>query len=121
MIVTMMANSWHKAPSGSKRKGPVAMPLGRLEDDHRTSTHCGVEFWMSDENGGLVFCRISHEALQDHADRNHLAANDNEIFEAYRELIEQVASDAFDAQAGVDEAGCVVVTKEALDRVGRSA
>jgi hypothetical protein len=68
-----------------------------------------------------VFCRISHEALQDHADRNHLAANDNEIFEAYRELIEQVASDAFDAQAGVDEAGCVVVTKEALDRVGRSA
>ena len=60
------------------------MPLGRLEDDHRTSTHRGVEFWMSDENGGLVFCRISHEALQDHADRNHLAANDNEIFEAYR-------------------------------------
>lgn len=97
------------------------MPLERLDDDHRTSTHRGIKFWMSDENGGLVFCRVSHGALQDHANRNHITAADNEIFEAFRELIEQVASDAFDAEIGVDEAGCVVVTKEALDRVGRSA
>jgi len=67
----------------------------------------------------VVWC-FGHEA-QDHANRNHLAATDNEIFEAFRQLIEQVASDAFDAEIGVDEAGCVVVTKEALDRVGRSA
>ena len=33
----------------------------------------------------------------------------------------RVASDAFDAEVGIDEAGCVVVIKEALDHVGRSA
>lgn len=76
---------------------------------------------MVDDRGGLVFCRVSHEALQDHANRIHLAATDNEVFEAYRELIEQVASDAFDAETGVDDAGAVTVTSEALDRVGRSA
>ena len=42
-------------------------------------------------------------------------------FEAYRELIEQVASDAYDAGAKVDDAGCVLVTSEAIDRVSRSA
>ena len=47
------------------------MPLERLDDDHRTSTHRGTEFWMSDENAGLGFCRVSHEALKDHANRNH--------------------------------------------------
>ena len=31
------------------------MPLERLDDDHRTSTHRGTEFWMSDENAGLGF------------------------------------------------------------------
>ena len=41
--------------------------------------------------------------------------------EPYRDLIEQVASDAFDAEVSVDEAGFVLVTKEALARVGRSA
>jgi hypothetical protein len=39
------------------------------------------------------------------------------VFEAYQDLLERVASDAFDADAS-DEAGCVIVTKEALDRVG---
>jgi hypothetical protein len=43
------------------------------------------------------------------------------VFEAYRELIEQVASAAFDAEVSVDETGCVLVTKELLDRVRRSA
>jgi hypothetical protein len=35
-----------------------------------------------------------------------------------RRCAEQVASDAFDAY-GNDEAGCVIITKEALDRVVR--
>ena len=39
----------------------------------------------------------------------------NKAFEVYQELLEQVASDAFDADAS-DQAGCVLVTKEALDR-----
>ena len=97
------------------------MPLKRLEDDHRVTTWRGVEFWMADEAGSLVFCRVSHEALQDQATRVHFEATDNKVFEAYRELIEQVASDAYDAGATVDDAGCVLVTSEALDRVSRSA
>ena len=97
------------------------MPLNRLEDDHRVTTWRGVEFWMADEAGSLVFRRVSHEALRDQAARVHFEGADDKVFEAYRELIEQVASDAFDAGAHVDEAGCVLVTREALDRVARSA
>ena len=43
-------------------------------------------------------CRVSHEALQDYAERVHLSDTDAAVFEAYRELIEQVASDAYDAR-----------------------
>ena len=53
-------------------------------------------------------------------DAAHFEGTDGKVFEAYRELIEQVASDAFDAEVSLDETGCVL-TKEALDRVGRSA
>jgi hypothetical protein len=45
----------------------------------------------------------------------------NRVFEAYRALIEQVASDTYDAGAKVDDAGCVLVTSEAIGRVSRSA
>jgi hypothetical protein len=38
---------------------------------------------------------------------------ENKLFEAYRELLEQVASDAFDA-GEANEAGCVLA-KEALN------
>jgi hypothetical protein len=48
-----------------------------------------------------VLCRVTHEALLDHADRVRLNVAD--VFEAYRELIEQVASDAYDAGAKVDD------------------
>jgi hypothetical protein len=40
------------------------MPLKRLKNDHRVTTWRGVEFWMADEAGSLVFCRISPEALR---------------------------------------------------------
>jgi hypothetical protein len=49
---------------------------------------------MLDEAGSLVLCRITPEAL--------------------RELLEQVASDVFDASEA-DEAGCILATKEALN------
>ncbi len=39
------------------------MPLKRLDDDHRVSTYRGVELWMVDEEGKLVFCKVSHTAL----------------------------------------------------------
>jgi hypothetical protein len=53
------------------------MPLKPLEDNNQVTTWRGVEFWMADEAGSLVLCSITHEAL--------------------RELLEQVASDVFDA------------------------
>ena len=68
-----------------------------------------------------VLCRVSHEALRDLATRVHFEGPDEKVFEAYRELIEQVASDAYDAGTSVDDAGLVLVTSEALARVGRSA
>jgi Protein of unknown function (DUF1488) len=91
------------------------MPLKRLLHDHRITTWRGVEFWMADEAGSLVFCRIKREALRHQANRTHFEGTDDKVFEAYQDLLEQVASDAFDADAS-DEAGCVFVTKEALDR-----
>jgi hypothetical protein len=69
---------------------------------------------MVDEAGSLVFCRISHDALREQAKRTHLEGTDDTVFEAYREVLEQVASDAFDA-GKADEAGCVYVTKEAFN------
>jgi hypothetical protein len=54
---------------------------------------------MEDENGSTLACRVSHEALRDHAGRLHRPGTDADVFEAYRELIEQIASDAHDAEA----------------------
>jgi hypothetical protein len=94
------------------------MPLERHTDD---LTACdGVKFWMSDGERP-VLCRVSHEALQDLANRVHFDGTDEKIFEVYRELIEQVASDAYDAGTSLDDAGLVLVSSEALARVGRSA
>ena len=94
------------------------MPLTRMKDEYIMSD--GVKFWMADE-GRPVLCRVTHEALRDHADRVRLNVADEKVFEAYRELIEQVVSDAYDAVANVNDAVCVPVTSEALDRVGRSS
>jgi hypothetical protein len=95
------------------------MPLSRLKDEYLVQD--GVRFLMTDDAGDTVACRVGHEALRDHADRVHFDGTDDKVFEAYRELIEQVASDAYDAGASVDDEGRVLVTSEALDRVGRSA
>ena len=65
-------------------------------------------------------CRVSHEALRDHADRVHFSGTDGAVFEAYRELIEQVASDAYDAEGPLDNHGRGLVTPEALARVTRA-
>lgn len=94
------------------------MPLSRLRDEYLVQD--GVRFLMT-EDGNTVACRVSHEALQDHAERVGLAATDGPVFEAYRELIEDVASEAFDAGGPLDDQGQVLVTSEALARVTRSA
>jgi len=64
------------------------MPVTRLKQEFLEQD--GVRFMMEDENGSTVACRVSHEALRDHADRLSLPGADTEIFEAYRELIEQL-------------------------------
>ena len=91
------------------------MPLERLENSYRVTSLRGVQFWMADETGSLVFCRITREALRFQAKRSHFDGNDNKVFEVYQDFLERVASDAFDA-AACNEAGCVIVTKETLFR-----
>ena len=95
------------------------MPLKRLTDEYLEQD--GVRFLMDDETGSTVACRVSHEALRDHADRLHLPGPDADVFAAYRELIEQIASDAYDAEGPFDDHGRILVTSEALARVMRSA
>ena len=51
----------------------------------------------------------------------HLSGSDSAVFETYRELIEDLASEAFDAEGPLDHHGRVLVTSEAIARVTRSA
>jgi hypothetical protein len=95
------------------------MPLTRLK--HEYLEEDGVRFLMADEVGNTVACRVSHEALGDHAQSTQLSGSDSKVFEAYRELIEDLASDAFDAEGPFDRHGRVLVTSEAIARVTRSA
>jgi hypothetical protein len=95
------------------------MPLVRLRDEYLEQD--GVRFLMADETGNTVACRVSHEALRDHADRVHLSGTDSAVFEAYRELIEDVASEAFDAEGPFNDHGRILVTPEAIARATRSA
>jgi hypothetical protein len=95
------------------------MPLTRLREEYLEQD--GVRFLMADEVGNTVACRVSHEALRDQADRVHFSGGDGAVFEAYRELIEGVASDAYDAEGPFDDHGRILVTSEALARVTRRA
>jgi hypothetical protein len=94
------------------------MPLTRLKNEYLEDD--GVRFLMADEIGNTVACRVTHEALRDHADRMHFSGTDSAVFEAYRELIEDVASEAFDAEGPFDHHGRVLVISEALSRVNSS-
>jgi hypothetical protein len=95
------------------------MPLTRLKRDYFEQE--GIHFLMSDEVGNTVTCRVTHEALRDHAERVRLSGSDSAVFEAYRELIEDLASEAFDAEGPFDQHGRVLVTSEAIARITRSA
>ncbi len=96
------------------------MPLTRFEAEYLVARE-GITFMMADEGGNAVHCLVSHKALRDLADRLSLREAGADLFETYRELIEQVASDAYDAEAPLDSAGRVVVPSEAIARVMRSA
>jgi Protein of unknown function (DUF1488) len=73
------------------------MPLTRVRDEYLEQD--GIRFLMEDADGSTVACSVSHEALRDHAERVHLSGSDGAVFEAYRELTEQIASDAYEAGA----------------------
>jgi hypothetical protein len=105
-------------PEENIQKGD-AVPLKRLKDEYPEQD--GVRFLMEDEAGNTVACRVSHEALRNHADRMHISGTDAAVFETCRELIEEVASEAHDAEGPFDAQGRVLVTSEALARVTRSA
>jgi Protein of unknown function (DUF1488) len=98
------------------------MPLTHLDDDYMIwRIFRRVTFWMADDKGFPVRCKVSNEALDDHAKRVRFEGADvGRIFEAHRSLIERVASDAYDAGI-LDEEGRVVVTVDALERASRSA
>ena len=95
------------------------MALTRLKDEYLEQD--GVRFVMEDEAGRTAACKVSHEALRDLAERMHFSGTDGAVFEAYRELIEEVASETHDAEGPFDAHGRVLVTSEALARVTRSA
>jgi Protein of unknown function (DUF1488) len=96
------------------------MPLVRLKDEYLEQED-GVRFLMADELGNAVACKVSHEALRAQAEHIHFSGSDSAVFQAYRELIEELASDAFDAEGPFDNHGRVLVTSEALARITRSA
>jgi hypothetical protein len=96
------------------------MPLTRVKDDYLEQED-GVRFLMADDLGNTVACKVSREALRGHAEREHVAGTDGAVFQAYRELIEELANDAFDAEGPFDNHGRVLVTSEALTRITRSA
>ena len=100
-------------------QGEIAVPLKRLKDAYLEQD--GVRFLMEDEAGSTVACIVSHQALRDHADRMHFSGTDGAVFEAYRELIEEVPSEPHDAEGPFDAHGRILVTSEALARVTRSA
>ena len=62
------------------------MPLTKLKEQYLEED--GVRFLMEDEIGNTVACRVTREALRDHADRVHFSGSHGAVFEAYRELIE---------------------------------
>ena len=100
-------------------QGGATMPLTRLKEEYLEQD--GVRFLMEDEAGSTVACRVSHEALRVHADRMHFSGADGAVFDAYRELIEEVASEAHDAEGPFDAYGRILVTSGALAQVTRSA
>jgi hypothetical protein len=95
------------------------MPLTRLNDEYLERDD--VRFLMKNEDGAVIACRVSHAALRDHADRLHFTGTDGAVFEAYRELIEDIAGRAFEAGGPLDNEGTVLVTSEAIARETRSA
>jgi Protein of unknown function (DUF1488) len=90
------------------------MPLIRFDEHYLVQD--GVRFLMTEDGERPVACRVSHGALHDLAAKVGFHGSDDDIFETYRNLIEQAASDVYDADGPTDEHGRFLVTSEALTK-----
>ena len=74
------------------------MPLHRYDEAYQPDLD-GVKFRMADERDNIIVYHVTHEALSDHGAANGMtAANDDvEVFLRFRERIEQIASEKYDA------------------------
>jgi hypothetical protein len=59
-------NASTSLPAVARQQNGSTMPLTRLKEEYVEQD--GVQFSMADEDGSTVVCRVSHEALRDHAD-----------------------------------------------------
>jgi len=89
------------------------MPLNHLNDGRLVQLE-GVRFVMTEDGSAPIPCIVSHEALQDLAGTTGFSGSEEEVFTAYRELIESVASATFDLGGPKDRQGRVLVTSAAL-------
>jgi hypothetical protein len=60
---------WSRPPTSMMR---IAVPLTRLKEQYLEAD--GIRFVLADEVGNTVACRVTHEALRDHAHRMNLSA-----------------------------------------------
>ena len=74
---------------------------------------------MTEDGERLVACRVSHGALHDLVTKVGFSDSNGDIFETYRNLIEQAASDVYDVDGPTDEDGRFLVTSEALIEASR--
>ena len=88
------------------------MPLKRLKNQFLEGD--GVRFAMRDD-AMLVRCVVPHEALRLLASLGEAHGTDGDVFEAYRDLVERLASEAYDADAPFDRRGRIVVTRRAIE------
>jgi hypothetical protein len=74
------------------------MPLHRYNEVYHPDLD-GVKFRKADDRDNIIVYHVTHEALADRGAANGMtAANDDvEIFLRFRERIEQIASDKYDA------------------------
>jgi hypothetical protein len=93
------------------------MPLIRFNEHYLVQD--GVRFLMTEDGERPVACRVSHGALQDLATKVSFSGSDGDIFETYRNLVEQAASDVYDADGPTDEHGRFLVTSEGLIEAAR--
>jgi Protein of unknown function (DUF1488) len=87
---------------------PAQMPLERGKQEYLGPGLEGIRFLMRDGTKDVP-CRVSHESLADRGAATGLDAVG--VFEAYRNEIEQAASDKYD-RGSIGVGGSVYVTSE---------